>query len=135
MMLHHIGISSRNIEKDISFFTYFGYSIKGNLREDNLASIKVQFMEAEGQPDIELVENLKKGDGPMTPHLQAKRKIFHYAYETNSIEKKAQEIIDLHGGFYLVPIQYVDDTISDIYAWCYLMFRNMMIIELVQVKG
>lgn len=135
MKLHHIGIASNNIKKDITFFVSLGYSTKGPLREDDIASIRVQFMEADDQPDIELVENLEKGEGPMTAHLQAKRKIFHYAYETDNIEKKAQELIDSQGGFYLVPIQYSDNALSGIYAWCYLTFRNMMIIELVQVKG
>ena len=69
--LHHIGIASRNIQADISFYGLLGYAAKGTLREDDNAGIKVQFMSAEGQPDIELVQNLVK-DGPMTPHLQAK---------------------------------------------------------------
>lgn len=135
MKLHHIGVASKNIAKDVSFFSSFGYALKGSLREDAATGIKVQFMSAEGQPDIELVENLDKGDGPMSAHLQARRKIFHYAYETENIEKTAQELMEKHGGFFLVPIQYPMDEHSEIATWCYLTFRNMMIIELVQVRG
>ena len=77
--LHHIGIASWNIQADMSFYGLLGYAAKGALREDVHAGIRVQFMSAEGQPDIELVQNLAKG-GPMTPHLQARRKVFHFAY-------------------------------------------------------
>lgn len=135
MKLHHIGIASKNITKDIPFFTTLGYTMKDSLRINTSANIKVQFMSAKGQPDIELVENLEKGEGPMTSHLQAKRKIFHFAYEVENIEETAQELMEKHGGFYLVPVQRTDDTESEIEAWCYLTFRNMMIIELVQVRG
>ena len=130
--LHHIGIASRNIEADMSFYGLLGYAVKGALREDVNAGIKVQFMSAEAQPDIELVQNIVK-DGPMTPHLQAKRKIFHFAYETDDIKADAQKLIDEQGAVWLVPITETDS--AEMSAWCYLACRNMMILELVQAKG
>lgn len=39
-----------------------------------------------------------------------------------------------NGGMFLVPITYVDEDNTDIAAWCYLAFRNSMIVELVQLK-
>jgi methylmalonyl-CoA/ethylmalonyl-CoA epimerase len=129
--LHHIGIASRNIQADMSFYGLLGYAAKGALREDVDAGIKVQFMSADGQPDLELVQNLVK-DGPMTPHLQAKRKVFHFAYETDDLKADAQRLIDEQGAMWLVPITEAD--CAEISAWCYLAFRNMMILELVQVR-
>ncbi len=129
--LHHIGIASRNIQADMSFYGLLGYAAKGVLREDVDAGIKVQFMSAEAQPDIELVQNLTKG-GPMTPHLQAKRKIFHFAYETDDIMVDAQKLIDAQGAMWLVPITETDS--AEMSAWCYLACRNMMILELVQSR-
>ena len=129
--LHHIGIASRNIQADMSFYGLLGYAAKGVLREDVGAGIKVQFMSAEAQPDIELVQNLVK-DGPMTPHLQAKRKIFHFAYETDDIKADAQKLIDEQGAMWLVPITETDS--AEMSAWCYLACRNMMILELVQAR-
>ncbi len=32
--LHHIGIASRNIQADMSFYGLLGYAAKGALRED-----------------------------------------------------------------------------------------------------
>ncbi len=132
--LHHIGIASRNIAKDALFFEAFGYHSQSSEREDAQADIRVQFLSADNQPDLELVANLSK-DGPMTPHLQARRKIFHFAYETDDIETDAQKMVDEQNASFLVPITRVEDVSSDIKAWCYLMFRNMMIVELVELKG
>lgn len=129
--LHHIGVASRNILADVSFYSLLGYATNGDLREDADAGIKVQFMSAEGQPDIELVQNLVK-DGPMTPHLQARRKIFHFAYESDDIAADAQKLIDEQGAVWLVPITMTDS--AEMSAWCYLACRNMMILELVQVR-
>ena len=129
--LHHIGVATRNIEKDIAFYGAFGYLPRGTIREDPNAGIKVQFLSAAGQPDIELVQNLVK-DGPMTPHLQAKRKIFHFAYETDDIRADAQKFIDDQGAMWLVPITGTDSP--EMSAWCYLACRNMMILELVQAR-
>ena len=129
--LHHIGVASRNIPADMSFYNLLGYEAKGALREDVNAGIKVQFMSAEGQPDIELVQNLVK-NGPMTPHLQAKRKIFHFAYESDDIRTDAQTLIDEQGAVWLVPITETD--CAEMSAWCYLACRNMMILELVQIR-
>lgn len=128
--LHHIGIASRNIEKDIEFFSLFGYVADGVAHEDLTAGIRVQFLAAEGQPLLELVQNLGK-DGPVTPHLQVKRKIFHFAYETNDIAGDAQRVIDDHAGLFLVPITKAPHS-PKIDSWCYVACRNMMIIELVQ---
>ena len=129
--LHHIGIATRDILTDVSFYGMFGYVAKANLREDVDAGIKVQFLSADGQPDIELVQNIAK-DGPMTPHLQAKRKIFHFAYESDDIKADAQKLIDERGAIWLVPITETDS--AEMSAWCYLAFRNMMILELVQAR-
>lgn len=132
--LHHIGIASRNIAKDTAFFETFGYRPQSPERDDVQADIRVQFLSAGNQPDLELVANLSK-EGPVSPHLQARRKIFHFAYETDNLEKDAQKMIDEQSASFLVPITRVEDASSNIKAWCYLMFRNMMIVELVELKG
>ena len=131
--LHHIGIASKNIDKDILFFNNFGYKTKGNRIEDTKGGIYVQFMCAENQPDIEIVQNIEK-NGPVTEHNIAKRKMFHSAYISDDIEADSNKFIEEQGAFFLVPITDVDNTESNIKRWCYLIFRNMMIIELVEIK-
>ena len=128
------GVTSRNIAKDTVFFETFGYHPQSAEREDAQADIRVQFLSADNQPDLELVANLNK-EGPVTPHLQVRRKIFHFAYETDDIETDARKMIDEQNASFLVPITQVEDGSSSIKAWCYLMFRNMMIVELVELKG
>ena len=101
--LHHIGIASKNIDKDINFFKLFGYKIKGKKLEEKETGIYVQFMESDNQPDIELVQNIEKG-GPITEHIQNRRKIFHYAYVTDNIDTDIESLLnneDAGGGFYL----------------------------------
>ena len=129
--LHHIGIASRSLSKDVSFYGSLGYVAKGEVHEDGASGIKFQFMSSADQPDIELIQNLDK-DGPVTVHLQARRKIFHFAYESDDIESDAQKLIDEQGAIWLVPI--TKTAIPEMSAWCYLACRNMMILELVQVR-
>lgn len=129
--LHHLGVASRNIGKDVAFYGLLGYTPAGEPREDTAAGIRVQFLSAEGQPDIELVQNLEK-DGPVTPHLQARRKVFHVAYETDDIAGDAQRLVDEQGGVWLVPITGSDAP--EMSAWCYLACRNTLILELVQTR-
>jgi len=130
--LHHIGIASRNIEKDVLFFSTLGYAPSVPVRDDPPTGIRVLFLSAPGQPDLELVQNLGK-DGPMTVHLQARRKIFHFAYETDDIEMDSKKLMDEQSATPLVPITQSDSP--EIAAWCYLACRNMMILELVQPNG
>ena len=129
--LHHIGIASKSVARDAAFYGMLGYVAKGEPRDDPGAGIKVQFLSASGQPDLELVQNLDK-EGPMTVHLQARRKIFHFAYETDDIEGDANRLIEEQGAIWLVPI--TETNSPEISAWCYLACRNMMILELVQVR-
>jgi len=130
--LHHIGIASRNIEKDVSFYSILGYTPSVSVRDDPLVGIRVMFLSAPGQPDLELVQNLGK-DGPMTTHLQARRKIFHFAYETDDIETDSKKMMDEQSATLLVPVTLSNSP--EIAAWCYLACRNMMILELVQTNG
>ena len=129
--LHHIGIASKSVARDAAFYEMLGYVAKGEPRDDPVAGIKVQFLSASGQPDLELVQNLDK-EGPMTVHLQARRKIFHFAYETDDIEGDANRLIEEQGAIWLVPI--TETNSPEMSAWCYLVCRNMMILELVQVR-
>lgn len=131
--LHHIGIASKNLAKDIAFYEMFGYTPEGKIREDTDAKICVQFLQAANQPLLELVADLDK-DGPIAVHLQARRKIFHFAYETDNLEADARQMIEEKGAIYLIPITQVKDVASPIKAWCYLAFRNGMIIELLETR-
>lgn len=131
--LHHIGIASKNIAKDILFFKTFGYAPDGNVHEDTAAKICVQFLKAIDQPLLELVTDTTE-NGPVSPHLKARRKIFHFAYETDNIEMDAKKIIEDRGSWFLVPITYVENDKNPIKAWCYLGFRNGMITELLELR-
>ena len=131
--LHHIGIASKNLAKDTAFFATFGYMPKGEIQEDAAAKIRVQFLQAPEQPLLELVADTDK-DGPMAAHLQVRRKIFHFAYETDSLEAEAQRMIEENGAMFLVPVTYVENVNNPIKAWCYLAFRNGMITELLETR-
>ncbi len=132
LCINHIGVAVRNINKELGFYSALGYKPKGEAFDNQAAGIRVQFLSAEGQPDMELVQNLEK-DGPVTAHIQAKRKFYHIAYTTDDIQADMQRFVEEQNAVVLVPITH--EECFEIEYWCYLAFRNMAIIELVQLKG
>ena len=129
LKFHHIGVATRNIEKEISYYKMLGYKESSNYFSDPIQGIKGIFIEAEGQPTLELLENLTD-KGPLTSCLEKGIKFYHFAYETNNIEEAVNSLLTTNKAMVVVPITkatYFDKI-------CFLMLKNMMMVELVQVN-
>ena len=129
LKLHHIGVATRNIEKELSIFESLGYKKISDVFEDPVQRIKGLFIEAKNQPCLELLEGLSD-DNPIKSHLLKGNKFYHIAYETNDIEKDLEKFISEKKAKVIVPIT----KATYFEKICFMMFPNMMIVELVQPK-
>ena len=98
LKLHHIGVATKSIEKELETFSKLGYVPCSEVFCDKIQKIKGLFISAPHQPCMELLENLTP-DGPLTSHLKAGRKFYHIAYETENIETSYEKFIQ-GGGVY-----------------------------------
>ncbi|MDE6719635.1 MAG: VOC family protein [Treponemataceae bacterium] len=56
LKLHHIGVATRDIEKEFETFSKLGYEKCSNIFEDKNQNMKGLFIKAENQPCLELIE-------------------------------------------------------------------------------
>ena len=128
LKFHHIGVACKNIEKEFSYFSTLGYKASDKIFIDEIQKIKGLFIEAPNQPRLELLENLTP-DGPLTNFLAKGNKFYHLAYETLNIEEDAKKLC-AQGAIIIkpsVPATYFNKV-------CFLMLKNMLMIELVEKK-
>ena len=128
LKLHHIGVATKNIEKEFSYFKMLGYERCSEIFVDEIQKIKGIFIEAKNQPCLELLENLTE-EGPLKNYLSKGNKFYHFAYETQNIEADYHRLIN-KGAIPMVKI--TKATFFE--KICFLMLKNMMLIELVQLK-
>lgn len=126
LKLHHIGVATKSIEKEFAIFKKIGYKQCSDIFIDEIQKIKGMFVEAENQPCLELLENLSD-DGPLTNHLKKGNKFYHFAYETNNIEEDYERFIS-NGAIPVVRIT----KATYFNRICFLMLKNMMLVELVE---
>lgn len=127
--LHHIGVATKNIEREFRVFEKLGYHTVSDVFIDEIQKIKGVFIEAPNQPPLELLENLTP-DGPLNSCLEKGIKFYHYAYETDDIERDCDIFISQHRAKIIVPIT----TATYFEKICFMMLPNMMIVELVKLK-
>ena len=126
LKLHHIGVATKSIEKEFLYLRCLGYKQCSDIFVDEIQKIKGMFIEAENQPCLELLENLSD-DGPLTNHLKKGNKFYHFAYETNDIEKDYARFIE--GG--ALPVVRITKA-AYFNKICFFMLKNMMLVELVE---
>lgn len=126
LKFHHIGVATKSIEKELKQFEKLGYKPVSDIFVDDIQKIKGLFISAPGQPCLELLENATD-DGPLSAFLNQGIKFYHFAYETNNIEKLV-ETLAKDVAFVIVPIT----KATYFQKICFLMLRNKMIIEIVQ---
>ena len=89
---HHIGVASKDIEKDLRVFSRLNYTKASEIFEDEEQGIRGVFLEAKGQPSLELLSNLE-GYNTVTPMLESGNKMYHFAYFVSDIEKALDTFI------------------------------------------
>jgi len=81
---HHIGVSCRNIDKEIRSFALLGYELEGERFSDPLQKIHGCFLVGPG-PKLELLAPMDDSS-PLLTWLQKGSKMYHQAYEVDAIE-------------------------------------------------
>lgn len=130
LKLHHIGVAVRNIEKELEIFQMLGYETCSDIFEDKIQRMKGVFIKAKNQPRLELIEGIGE-DNPVKSHILKGNKFYHFAYETKNIEDDFNDFITDKKARVIVPVvkaEYFDKI-------CFLLLPNMMLVELVQLKG
>ena len=125
---HHIGVATKDICKEFETFKMLGYSKESDIFEDNLQGIRGMFIVAEGQPRLELLENLE-GSKTLDYWIDNKNKMYHFAYYVNNIENVI-EIFKRNRFKIISPLKisvYFQKRI------CFLMLPNTYIIELIEI--
>lgn len=125
---HHIGVATTNINKEFETYKILGYSKESEVFEDELQGIRGLFIVADGQPRLELLENLDNST-TLDYWINNKNKMYHFAYYVENIEK-ALEIFKNNRFKVISPLKksvYFHKRI------CFLMLPNTYIIELIEV--
>ena len=129
LKLHHIGVATRNIEKEFEIFSKLGYKKCSNVFEDKNQKMKGLFIKSQNQPCLELIEGVGE-ENPVKSHILKGNKFYHIAYETKNIEKDLKIFIENNKAKIIVPITgatYFEKI-------CFVLLPNMMIVEFVQLR-
>ena len=124
---HHIGVAVRDISKEFSTFAFLGYTKSSEVFEDAEQGIQGLFLEAKGQPRLELLADLD-GRATISPVIESGNKMYHFAYMVSDIEKALDVFIKAKAKV-VSPLKqstYFGKRI------CFLLLPNMYMIELVE---
>ena len=129
LKLHHIGVATRNIEKELEVFSRLGYSKCSEIFEDEIQHMRGIFITAPNQPCLELIEGVGE-ENPVKSHILKGNKFYHIAYETKNIEQDLENFVHKQKAKIIVPIT----KATYFEKICFVLLPNMMIVELVQPK-
>ena len=124
---HHIGVATRGIEKELPNYLLMGYEKEGRAFTDLEQGIRGLFLTAEGQPRLELLENLA-GRKTLDKPLEQGQKLYHMAYFVGDIER-AIEVLGASRAKIIAPIKLSAYFKTRI---CFLMMPNMGLVELIE---
>lgn len=127
MNFHHIGVATNSIEAELSTYRLLGYKREGVPFIDENQGIKGQFIVCEGQPRLELLENLE-GRDTLTKWIESGVKNYHFAYTVNDIEA-AIKVLGKKRFRVISPMKassYFGKRI------CFLVMPNRFLIELIE---
>lgn len=127
MEFHHIGIATQGIEKELPLYTLMEYKPESNIFEDPAQGVRGLFLAAEGQPRLELLENLP-GSTTLDIPLKNGQKMYHTAYFVRDIEM-ALQVLKNQRGRILSPLK---DSVFFGTRICFVMLPNMSLIELIE---
>ncbi len=127
--LHHIGVATNNIEREFNILKKIGYQKISDIFCDKAQGIKGLFISAPHQPVLELLENTENSS-TLDLYINKGIKFYHFAYKTCDIESDLKRIVDETKAIIIKPIM----NATFFRRVCFLMLRNMMLIELVEEK-
>lgn len=125
----HIGVATKSIEKEIRNYSMLGYRKVSGIFIDETQGIRGVFLDQEGGPRLELLENLE-GRSTLTKQLESGNKMYHKAYLTPDIDK-AIAYFKANKAKMISPL-----ALSTYYKTriCFMLLPNMEMIELIENK-
>lgn len=130
MKLHHIAVACKNMDKQFAVYETLGYK-RDDTEDfvDEIQKIRGRFISAEGQPRLELLENLYDC-GPLDSCLENGIKYYHLAYESENIEQDIEMLANELKAKVIVPVT----PAAYFERICFLMLPCQTMIELVELK-
>ncbi len=125
---HHVGVACRDLDQEKMHWYAIGYVDDGNGFIDPNLGVKGIFLIG-GGPRVELLSPLTKHSKVLSPWLERGIKMYHMAFEVDSLPKALQDIDTKGGRTVIKPIPAVAFGGRQI-AFCLL--RNLMLIEFIQ---
>ena len=125
---HHIGIATKDIEKEFKNFVMLGYTKESYFDGDKNQGVKGLFITAKKQPKLELLENLKDST-TLDYWLKQGIKMYHFGYIVSDIEKAFDIFTTKLRAKVVSPMkvsQYFGKRI------CFLILNNMFMVELIE---
>ena len=96
LKLHHTGVACSNLDRESDVFEMLGYEREGDDFVDPLQGVRGRFLTKDGTR-IELLENLSE-KGTLTPWLKRGVKLYHLAYEVDSLSEAISFFLDQKKG-------------------------------------
>ena len=95
LRFHHVGLACQSLEPEKAAHALLGFVPEGAVFHDPLQRIRGLFM-VHGGMRIELLEPAGP-DSPLQPFLQRGMKMYHQAFETDSIEESIGDLTKATG--------------------------------------
>lgn len=125
---HHVGVACRDIEAEASRWLGLGYAREGGAFEDPRQGVRGLFLSGQS-PRLELLEAIEEGDGGVLgPWLAADIKLYHLAYETDSLSDAIAHMRAQGAKVVVPPVPAVAFCGREI---AFVMLPNRMLIELI----
>ncbi|MGW6778220.1 GNAT family N-acetyltransferase [Brucella pseudogrignonensis] len=125
---HHIGVATKSIASEMAALRVLGYRSETEEFEDTEQGIRGKFIVAQGQPRLELLENLP-GHKTLDVWLERGVKMYHFAYKTEEFDK----LISFFNKGRIRPVG--TPKVSAFFGKriCFLALTNAYLIELIEV--
>ena len=129
LSFHHIGVACKDLETETDKLKILGYSIEGDDFIDPIQGVKGRFLTGQ-TPRLELLVPLST-DSVLSPWLKSNVKMYHLAYETNSLEGAIQKLCAQRGRLVVKPVPAVAFNNREI---AFIMLPNMLLVELIAIS-
>ena len=127
LYFHHIGVACRDLEMEMRSFAIVGYTLEGEHFSDPLQKIHGCFLVGPG-PRVELLAPMDD-TSPVMPWLEKGVKMYHQAYEVESMEDATVALRAKRAVVISHPrpaVAFRGRKIS------FLMFPNLLLVELIE---
>jgi methylmalonyl-CoA/ethylmalonyl-CoA epimerase len=124
---HHIGIATKNLEREILYYETLNYKIEGEIFEDPIQKVRGVFMVNNGMR-IELLQSISESS-PLLNYLKKGIQMYHQGFVVEQINDMIKQLIR-DGAILVSPPQKAVAFNGRRIAFLYM--QNRMLIELIE---